>query len=205
METYSISLALVDFLPNIAFFIGAFFLVKTARMCCGKGVGWMMMAGGLLVFLGGFTKATWKFLVAAQIADIVWLSQLQFILSAFGFLAMCVTVIYMVRRRKTLAKGGVLLAMAPWKIPFLFVMTLSSLGAEGILTYLSFQRGLKLAGAAFAIGVMGLLAMGTLASTEQTITMQWIEEIINTIGQSGFMVGNIILYNDYKKRGCDLP
>jgi hypothetical protein len=202
MDTYSIPLALVDFLPNITFLIGAFFLVKIARICSGKRVGWMMMAGGLLVFLGGFTKALWKFMVAANIANIVWLSQLQFILASFGFLATCVTTIYIVRRRKTLAKGGIMLALAPWKIPFMFIMTLTSLGTEGILAYLAFQRNLKVAGAAFAVGVMGLLAMGALASAEQTITMQWIEEIINTIGQSGFMVGCILLHQNFKTHGC---
>jgi hypothetical protein len=59
-----------------------------------------------------------------------------------------------------------------------------------------------LAGAAFAIGVMGLLAMGALASAEQTIVMQWIEESVNTIGQGGFMFGSILLYRDFKEKGC---
>jgi len=115
-----------------------------------------------------------------------------------------VAVIYMVRGHRKALTGGAVFAMALWKIPFLFVMTLSSLGAEGILTYMAFKRGLRLAGAAFAIGVMGLLAMGTLASAEQTITMQWIEESVNTIGQIGFMLGNILLHRNFKEKGCDL-
>jgi len=204
METYPISLALFDFVPTFAFLIGAFYLVRTAIICRGRPSSRMLMAGALLVFLGGFTKALWKFMVAAEVADIVWLSQLQFILSGIGFLGLCVAVIYMVRGHRKALTGGAVFAMALWKIPFLFVMTLSSLGAEGILTYMAFKRGLRLAGAAFAIGVMGLLAMGTLASAEQTITMQWIEESVNTIGQIGFMLGNILLHRNFKEKGCDL-
>jgi len=51
---------------------------------------------------------------------------------------------------------------------------------------------------------MGILAMGALASAEQTITMQWIEESINTLGNSGFMLGSILLHKNFKKQGCDL-
>jgi hypothetical protein len=204
METYPISLALFDFVPTIAFLVGAFYLVRTSLICRGKPNSRMLMAGTLLVFLGGFTKAFWKFMVAAEVANIVWLSQLQFILSGIGFLGTCVAVVYMVRGHKKAQTSGALLAMAPWKIPFLFVMTLSSLGAEGILAYMAFRRGLRVAGAAFAVGVMGILAMGSLASADQTIAMQWIEEFVNAIGQSGFMVGCILLQRDFQEKGCDL-
>jgi hypothetical protein len=204
METYPPSLALFDFVPTFAFLIGAFYLVKISLICRNRPNSRMVMAGTLLVFLGGFTKAFWKFMVAVEVANIIWLSQLQFILSGLGFLGMCMAVIYMVRGHTKMETGGVMLAMAPWKIPFLFIMTLSSLGAEGILAYMAFKRGLRVAGGAFAIGVMGLLAMGALASAEQTIVMQWIEETVNFIGQNGFMVGSIMLHRDFKEKGCNI-
>jgi hypothetical protein len=94
-------------------------------------------------------------------------------------------------------------AMAAWKIPFLFVMTICSLGAQGILTYIAFKRGARLAAVGFILAFMGLLAMGGLASTEQTLTMQWIEESINSLGQLGFMAGSILLYKNYKTFGCE--
>ena len=62
METYPVSLALFDFIPTLAFLTGAFYLVRTGVLCRGKPCGRMVMAGGLLVFLGGFFKATWKLL-----------------------------------------------------------------------------------------------------------------------------------------------
>lgn len=207
-EIYPLSLALFDLVPIFAFLAGAYFLVKTSLVCRGKPCGrmMMMMAGALLVFLGDFFKATWKLFYTFLIADIRWMSQGQFVFSSIGFLGICVGVIYMVRGRKAASTpGGVMASMAPWKIPFLFVMTLASLGAEGILAYLAGKRGVRAAAIGFVVGVMGLVAMGALASAEQTLVMQWIEEVVNTIGQAGFMLGSIFLYKDFESRGCDLP
>jgi hypothetical protein len=204
MEDYPLSLALFDFLPTLAFLVGAFYLVKTSLICRGQPSSRMLMLSTLLVFLGGFTKALWKLLVAAEVADIFWLGQVQFILSGIGFLGMCVAVIYMVRGHRKAATGGAMLAMATWKIPFLFIMTISSLGANGILAYMSFKRGVRMAAVGFVISVMGIIAMGSLASAEQTISMQWFEEFVNALTQFGFMIGCIVLHSDFKERGCDL-
>ena len=207
METYPLSLAVFDFLPTLIFLTGAYFLVRIGLLCRGKPTGRMIMAGTLLVFLGGFLKATWKLLYAAEVADIQWMSQGQFVLSAIGFLGMCVAVILMARGRKKtdIAKAGPVLAMAAWKIPFLFVMTVASLGAEGILASMAFRRKATLAAAGFIIGVLGILAMGGLASAEQTLAMQWVEESVNAVGQLGFMTGCIFLHRDFKAAGCEAP
>jgi len=199
-ETYSIGLALLDFVPNIAFLVGAFFLVKIALLVRGTKCSRMVMAGSLLIALGGILKATWKLLYAANVGDFQLMSQAQFVLVAPGFLAILVAVIIMARKSTKVAMP--LLALAGWKMPFLFVMTLCSLGAQGILAYISFQRKAKLAAVGFIIAFMGLLAMGGLASAEQTVAMQWIEESINSLGQIGFMFGSILLFNNYKSTPC---
>lgn len=203
-ETYSIGLALFDFVPNIAFLIGAYYLVRIAAMAKSLKCSRMVMAGSLLIALGGILKATWKLIYAAGAGNIRLMSEIQFVLVAPGFLALLVAVI-LIARRRTSKNTAPVLALAAWKMPFLFVMTITSLGAQGILTYVSFRRGAKLAAAGFIIAFMGLLAMGGLASAEQTVTMQWIEEGINSTGQLGFMVGSIFLYRNYKTLGCDIP
>jgi hypothetical protein len=159
----------------------------------------MVMAGTLLVFLGGFLKAAWKLLYTTGTADVQWMSQGQFVFSAIGFLAMGMAVILMARGRRKADPGPVMLSMAAWKIPFLFVMTVASLAAEGILAYIAFQRRAWWAAAGFVVGVLGILAMGALASGEQTLAMQWTEEGINAAGQLGFMFGSILLYRDFKR------
>jgi hypothetical protein len=200
METYPISLALFDFIPTFAFLIGAFHLVRIAIMQRGSACGRMAMAGSLLIFLGGFLKAGWKLLYAANIADVQWMSQLQFILVAPGFLALLVTAILTARGKKKAAMP--IMAIAVWKIPLLAIMTLSSMGAQGILAYMAFQRHARLAAVGFIIAFLCLVGMGAMASGEQTLARQWIEEGINTIGQLGFMLGSILLHQNYKASGC---
>ena len=95
--------------------------------------------------------------------------------------------------------------MAVWKIPLLIVMTVASLGVEGILASLAFRRKVTMAGVGFIFGILGILAMGGLASIDQSPTMQWVEESVNTIGQLGFMVGCILLYRNFTDTGCDTP
>lgn len=190
-ETYSVEMALMDFLPNFAFLVGAFFLVRMVLRLRNRACSRMLMLGTFLVFMGGFTKATWK-LLAALGTDITFLGQMQFVLSGIGFLGMVVTVILLARNIK-LTAGVPLMAMAAWKIPFLAVMTISSLGAQGILTYLSFKWGAKTAGYLFAAAVLCMLGMAGMSSGEQTIGRQWIEQSVNLIGQICFMLGSIII------------
>ena len=198
-EGYSLGLALFDFIPNIAFLIGAYFLVRLVLMERGSKCGRMAMAGTLLVFLGGTLKATWKLLYATGTADIQWMSQIQFVLLAPGFLAMLVAIVLMARGQRESGKLP-LLAMAAWKIPFLAVMTICSIGAQGVLTYIAFRRGARIAGALFALAVLCTFGMGGLASGEQTVAKQWIEESINSVGQISFAVGCYRLYCDFRLR-----
>ena len=204
-EQYSIGLAMLDFVPNIAFFIGAIFLVRTAVLVKGRPCSRMIMAGALLIGLGGILKATWKMIYASGGPNIRMMSEIQFVLVAPGFLALLIAVILMAKTNPVKSTFPAILAMASWKFPFLFLMTITSLGAQGILAYISFKRRALLAAAGFIVAFMGLLAMGGLASAQQSIGMQWVEESINSIGQIGFMIGCIFLYQNFKsasKREC---
>lgn len=200
METYPLSLALFDFVPVTLFLVGAFFLVRIAIGMRGTRCARMAMAGALLIFLGGFLKATWKLLYAAEVADVQWMSQIQFVLVAPGFVALLITAILMARGEKAAAAPPVL-AMAAWKIPLLAVMTLASMGAQGILTYIAFRRGARLAAAGFILAFLCLVGMGAMASGEQSLAKQWIEEGINTAGQFGFAFGSILLHRNVKQGG----
>lgn len=197
-ETVPFSLALFDFVPNIAFLVGAYFLVKITVLLRSSACSRMVMAGSLLIALGGILKATWKLIYAAGVADIRWMSEVQFALVAPGFLGLLIAVILVARsRRKQLTLP--ILAIAPWKIPLLILMTLASLGAQGILSYIAFRKKARLAAAGFIVAFLCLLAMGNLASGEQTLARQWLEEGINSIGQVGFMLGSLLLYRNVKQ------
>jgi hypothetical protein len=44
-----------------------------------------------------------------------------------------------------------------------------------------------------------MLSMAGMAGGEQTVTRQWIEEIINSFGQLSFAVASYVLFKDYQK------
>jgi hypothetical protein len=193
IEFNSLSFALVDFIPSITFAVGAYFLIKLVLRECGKSCTYLMITGSTLIFLAGFFKATWKLLYVTNTADVRLLSEMQFALLAPGFLLMLIGIVLFSRSGKVTSPP--LLAMAPWKIPLLAVMVLCSLGTHGILTYISFRRHLKLAAVGFIVAFICVLGMGGMASGEQTVMMQWIEESINSIGQIGFGIGCYLLYH----------
>ncbi len=197
-ETYPLVLALYDFVPVAFFLIGAIFLVRTSTRMCGLRCSRLAIVGSLLIFGGGFLKAIWKLLFTIGVGDYQLLSESQFPLVAPGFLVLLIAVIIMARSDRDVrtTNSASILLMATWKIPFLIVMTLTSMGVQGILTYVSFQRKAKLAAAGFIVAFLCLVGMGAMASGQQTLARQWIEQSINTAGQLGFMVGSILLHQN---------
>lgn len=203
---YSLGLCLLDFVPNLAFLVGAYFLVRTAQLVKRRRCARMMMGGALLVFLGGTLKALWKLLYTTGVGDLRICSEAQFVLLAPGFLGLLLSAMMLARRERPAMAGGgpAVLGMAAWKIPFLIVMTLCSIGAYGILTTVAFRRGARLAGALFIVAVLCLFAMSGMASGEQTVARQWIEEGINSTGQLAFAMGSFLLYRSYRRGGAEV-
>ena len=192
-DGYSLGLCLLDFVPNLAFIIGGFFLYSVARLGKRRYPIITIGLGTLLVFLGGTLKAIWKLLFTLRVADIQIMSNAQFILDAPGFLLMFLGVIALARDLR-LHPQTALAAMAVWKMPFLLVMTVCSLGMYGILSYLGFRRRAPLAGVLFVLAIVFTLGMAGMASAPQTVSMQWVEEGINSAGQIAFAFGAYLLY-----------
>lgn len=200
METYPLALAVFDFVPTIAFLVGGIYLVRASRLACGANCGWLCLAGVVLIFLGGFLKATSKMLVTTGFTAAQPMGELQFIFAAPGFFILMLVAIRIARRSRPPLPVPVM-AIAVWKIPLLAVMTLSSMAVNGILTYVCFQRGQRMAAAAFIIAFLCLVGMGAMASGEQTLARQWTEESVNAAGQIAFLVGTLLLHRDFRARG----
>jgi hypothetical protein len=195
-ETYSITMALFDFVPVLGFFVGAIFLAKLFFHLKKKHYGWMMLLGGVLVFSGGALQASWKLMMSLDIANLFWMSQGQFVFMSFGYLMLLIPTLSLIktRKRKDLASLG---AMAAWKIPFLMMMTLASLGTYGILAYISIRRRLIVAAAGFIFAFLGVILLGGMASQLQTIGLQWIEQSVNSLANLGFALGSFLLFRDF--------
>lgn len=205
VENYPLSLALFDFVPVAFFGIGAYFLVRMAVIMCGDRCRFLAIAGSLLIFLGGFSKAIWKLLFTIGVGDFQFLSEIQFVLVAPGFFLLLLVVIKMGRSERPENKIATssMMAIATWKIPLLIIMTLTSMGVQGILTYIAFGRKARAAAAGFIVAFLCLVGMGAMASGEQTLTRQWIEQSVNALGQLGFMLGCILLHQNVKNGQLD--
>jgi len=200
METLPVSLAVFDFVPTIAFLAGGIYLVRVSQMVCGAKCSRLCLAGVVLIFLGGFLKASSKLLTITGIADAQPVGELQFIFAAPGFFLLMLVAIRIARRGRP-AQPLPLMAMAVWKIPLLAIMTLSSMALNGILTYVCFQRRQRGAAFAFIVAFLCLVGMGAMASGEQTLARQWTEESVNAAGQIAFLLGTLLLHRDVRARG----
>ena len=198
-ETYTLGLSLLDFLPNLAFLVNAYFMIRMVRLKNRALELVAMITGTSLVFLGGLLKAVWKLLYTVGLGDFQFLSEIQFILITPGFLAMLMSLVLFARQKKE-TKGAIIHSIAPWKIPFIAVLTLSSLGVLGILAYLAYRRKAYTAAVLFVVAVTCMLGMAGMASGEQTVARQWIEEGINSLGQICWAVGSYLLYLRYKMK-----
>jgi hypothetical protein len=207
IEGYSLELSLFDFVPNVAFLVGALFLVRTAQFAWSRRCAWLMTVGTLLVFLGGTLKAIWKLFYTIGVGDVRILSEAQFVMLAPGFLLLLMSVVVLTRDGRPgagVSDQSTALALVAWKIPFLVMTTLFSISAYGLLTYLAFRRGAHLAGMLFIVAVLCLLAMSGMAGAEQTIARQWIEQGINSVGQGTFAMASFFLYRAYLHRSREM-
>lgn len=196
-NSFSIYMALMDFIPVLGFFIGAYFLSKIFFLNRNSRLGWMVIIGGLLIFLGGGLQATWKLFMAFSIGDFPWMSQGQFVFMSFGYSFLFISVFSLFRNIKFIENISIT-AMAVWKIPFLVVMTLASLGTYGILAYIAFRRRQILAGISFSIALLGVILLGGMANQTQSIAMQWIEQSVNSVANFGFALGGFLLFKKFE-------
>jgi hypothetical protein len=77
-------------------------------------------------------------------------------------------------------------------------MTLSSLGMQGILSYIAFRRKVYLAAAMYVVAIPCVLSMAGMTGGEQSIARQWVEEGINSVGQIAFALGCFMLYSRFR-------
>jgi len=197
-ETYSVSMALFDFVPVLGFLVGAVFLSRIFFHRSNKRYYWLSVLGGILVFLGGALQASRKLLMALDIANLPWMSQGQFIFMSFGYLMLLIPTLSLFKANKK-SKLSILSAMAAWKIPFLLVMTLASLGTYGMLAYISICRRLGIAAVGFILAFVGVILMGGMANQLQSIGLQWIEQSVNSLANLGFVFGSFLLFQDFRR------
>ena len=217
---YTVPLALFDFFPVIFTAIGFYYIVLMVNHI-DTTQGKAASVGAVLVVIGGFLKATWKLIIASSGTDIRWMDDGMFVWMAPGYTLLAWAIwqaVRSVRGKKalhawviptiigvlTLATSYFLATSNPeseaWKRVLLSVMVLASILTSILLIAFAFRQKLKLAGVLFVINLIIIFLMNGLARIpEQTITLQWIEESLNTVSWLAFAVAAYKTYDHTQK------
>ena len=196
---FTISMALVDYIPVICFGIAAVILMRDLYNKMSKGAFALFSAGVINITIAGALKATWKLLYAAEICDFEALNAMFFPVQSIGFLLAGVGILAMICYNQT--KDSVALALVPpvFKGTFIFVgLMVAGLGLiDTVLCILSAKLKKQWLIALFALSFVCSLCMGYLSSQNfAEASMNWIAEGVNVVGQGTFLAGTILLHKN---------
>lgn len=192
---FTVGMALVDFLPVIAFIVASVIFQRDLYNKMSKGAFALYSAGTIFVAVAGACKALWKLLYAAGVCDFYRLNEMFFPMQSMGFLLAAIGIIglfFFDQNEKRLASV----------VPVAFSGTMIFVGFTIVgvavmnVGYCVMAKKLKkpLALALFIFALVGSLAMGYLSTKNfELAAMNWLAEIINTLAQGALMAGAIIL------------
>jgi hypothetical protein len=205
---YTISLALVDFLPVLFSAIGVFII---AHMIAGIEPisGRMAYLAAVLITIGGLTKAVWKLVIASTGNDLAGLDDLLFVFLGPGFtlLSWALWNAQLVMAGKPVPKNVWLRPFAViaffgigaisarifqpearyWVYTLLTLTTFANLAVGVLLIRQANQQHLKMAAILFAFNLIAIFMLSGMARIpDQTIALQWAEESINVLAQGAF-------------------
>jgi hypothetical protein len=198
MNDFSISMALVDYIPVIFFVIAAVILLRDLYNKMSKGAFALFSAGVIDVTVAGALKATWKLLYAAGACNFEALDHMFFPVQSIGFLLAGIGILAMLIHKQS---KTALMAVAPPIVSgtFLFVgLMVAGLGImDTVLCILSAKLKKPWLIALFALSFVCSLCMGYLSSQNfAEASMNWIAEGVNVVGQGTFLVGVVLLHKN---------
>lgn len=193
MYSFTIPMALMDFLPVVFFGITGVLLLQDLYNKMSKSAYALLAAGSVNVFMAGFCKATWKLLYAANVCDFVVLEKMFMPVNSLGLLFVGLSLILMViRKPKMLCVAPVVFTGS---LPFIMMMVV---GLGGLCTGLSVLAAKMKQGATvilFILSFVFAMAMGYMSGQDSTQAwVNWAEQSINTVSQLCLMAGVILLH-----------
>ena len=208
LEEISLPLAVQDFMLVVFFAIGLFFIGKMVlRECeiCGK----LAFFGGILITLGGFFKVCWKLILAITQTDITWLNGGLFAWLSCGFICLAwalwrsrkannsttywlVPTVLIILTLAIASYFAFVQETRVWFFVLLGITTLFNLFASLQLIFRSFQNKLWLAVGLFIFNVICIFTLARIG--DQTVTMQWVKQIVGTLSQGSFAIAAWLLY-----------
>lgn len=202
MKEFSVSMALVDYIPVVLFAAAAVILMHTLYQKMSKCSFALFAAGTIDIICAGGLKATYKLLYALGICDFEALNHMFFPVQSIGFLLAGIGMLTFICRRQ--GRETVLAAVVPpvFSGTFLFVgLMVAGLGLlDAGLCILSARIKKPSLIVFFVISFVCSLCMGYLSSQDfAKASMNWIAEGVNVLGQGALLAGVVLL----KKAGVD--
>lgn len=200
MNDFSISMALVDYIPVILFFFASSILMRDLYSKMTKASFALFAAGSLNITIAGALKATWKLLYAADVCNFEALDHMFFPVQSIGFLLAGAGILMMLFKNPN--KGAsALAAVAPpiFSGTFVFVgLMVAGLGVmDAVLCILAVKLKKPALIAIFVLSFVCSLCMGYLSSQDfAEASMNWIAEGVNVVGQGTFLIGAILLHKN---------
>lgn len=196
MNDFSISMALVDYIPVILFAMASVILLRDLYSKMSKGAFALFSAGLIDVTVAGALKATWKLLYAMGACNFEALDHMFFPVQSIGFLLAGVGIFAMLVHKQ---KEATLLAAAPPVFSGTFVFVGLMVAGLGIMDVVLCILAAKLKKpwliAIFALSFVCSLCMGYLSSQNfSEASMNWIAEGVNILGQGMLLLGAILLH-----------
>ena len=198
MHDFSISMALIDFIPVLFFAAASVLLLRDLYNKMSKGAFALFSAGVIDITLAGALKATWKLLYAAGTCDFAALNAMFFPVQSIGFLLAGLGILSMLVRKQT--KSTLMAAVPPvFTGTFVFVgLMVAGLGImDAVLCILSVKLKKPALIAIFVFSFLCSLCMGYLSSQDfAEASMNWIAEGVNVLGQGSLLVGSLLLHKN---------
>ena len=196
MKDFSVSMAIVDYIPVILFALAAVLLMRDLYNKMSKGAFALFAAGVIDIVCAGALKATYKLLYASGACDFEALNDMFFPVQSIGFLLAGIGIIMMLCHKK----DAVCAVVPPvFSGTFVFVgLMVAGLGLMYVaLCILSVKLKKSALIALFAVSFICSLCMGYLSSQDfAQASMNWIAEGVNVVGQGALFAGVLLLHKN---------
>lgn len=199
MKDFSVSMALVDYIPVLFFAAAAVLLMRDLYNKMSKGAFALFAAGTIDIACAGALKATYKLLYAAGACDFEALNAMFFPVQSIGFLLAGLGMIALLCHKQT--DKATVAAVAPpvFSGTFEFVgLMVAGLGLMDVgLCVLSVKLKKPWLVALFVLSFVCSLGMGYLSSQDfAQASMNWIAEGVNVVGQGTLLLGAWLLHKN---------
>lgn len=203
MKEFSVSMAIVDFIPVILFAVSAAFMQKEFYDKMKRGVFALFSSGTVSIVIAGGLKALYKLLYAAGVCDFASLSSLFMPLQAIGFMFTGVSLVLMVAQ----SKKSIILPAAASPAAYSGTMMFVALMVTGLtlmsvsLSVYAARKKKYFAVVFFVITFICLLGMGYLSSRDfSKASFNWIAEGVNLVGQLSLLFGVLMIKGSEKAK-----